>query len=118
MSTTTQEPQQKRKLSPRKRAQRMRWAQYAVLAVVLLAGRVDGAINDNGVVYDFAKDNPSTEVVKEFSTGEQYGMLFKKDDANAKKLADTTNEVIKAAKADGKYNEIYKKWFGVDAPTK
>lgn len=82
----------------------------------LLAGRVDGAINDNGVVFDYAKDNPSTEVVKEFDTGEQYGILFKKDDDNAKKLADLTNEVIKTAKDDGTYNTIYKKWFGVDAP--
>lgn len=82
----------------------------------VLSGRVDGAINDNGVVYDYAKDNPTTEVVTEFDTGEQYGILFKKDDANATKLAETTNEVIKAAKADGTYNTIYKKWFGVDAP--
>lgn len=82
----------------------------------VLAGRVDGAINDNGPLLDYAKDNPTTEVVKEFDTGEQYGLMFKKDDANGTKMAEKANEIIKAAKADGRYNEIYKKWFGVDAP--
>lgn len=82
----------------------------------VLAGRVDGAINDNGPLLDYVKDNPTTEVVTEFQTGEMYGLMFKKDDPNGQKLADLTNEVLKAAKADGTYNTIYKKWFGVDAP--
>jgi polar amino acid transport system substrate-binding protein len=82
----------------------------------VLAGRVDGAINDNGPLLDYAKDNPASEVVTEFETGEQYGLMFKKDDPNGQKLADLTNEVLTAAKADGTYNTIYKKWFGVDAP--
>lgn len=82
----------------------------------VLSGRVDGAINDNGVVFDYAKENPTTEVVKEFNTGEQYGIMFQKDNANGTALAKVTNEVLAAAKSDGTYNEIYKKWFGVDAP--
>jgi polar amino acid transport system substrate-binding protein len=82
----------------------------------VLSGRVDAAINDNGVVFDYAKDNPTTEVTKEFNTGEQYGFMFKKDDANGTALAKVTNEVLTASKADGSYNDIYKKWFGVDAP--
>ncbi len=82
----------------------------------VLSGRVEAAVNDNGPLLDYAKDNPTTEVVKEFDTGEQYGLMFKKDDPNGQKLADTANEVLKAAKADGRFNEIYKKWFGVDAP--
>ena len=82
----------------------------------VLSGRVEGALNDNGPLLVFAKENPSTTVVKEFDTGEQYGLMFKKDDPNGQKLADTANEVLKAAKADGRFNEIYKKWFGVDAP--
>ena len=82
----------------------------------VLSGRVDGAINDNGPLLDYAKDNPTTEVVKEFDTGEQYGLMFKKDDPNGTKMAEKANEIIKAAKADGRYNTIYKKWFGVDAP--
>ena len=71
----------------------------------MLAGRVDGAINDNGPLLDYAKDNPTTEVVKEFDTGEQYGLMFKKDDANGTKMAEKANEILKAAKADGRYND-------------
>ncbi|MBP6996593.1 MAG: transporter substrate-binding domain-containing protein [Phycicoccus sp.] len=82
----------------------------------VLAGRVDGAINDNGVVYDYAKDNPTTEVVTEFHTGEEYGFMFQKDNENATALATLVNQVLTDAKADGSYNDIYKKWFGVDAP--
>ena len=55
-------------------------------------------------------------MTKEFNTGEQYGFMFKKDDANGTALAKVTNEVLTASKADGSYNDIYKKWFGVDAP--
>jgi polar amino acid transport system permease protein len=36
MSTPTTEAPPKKKLSPRKRAQRIRWAQYAVLAIIVL----------------------------------------------------------------------------------
>ena len=82
----------------------------------VLAGRADAAVNDNGVVFDYAKENPTTEVVEEFNTGEQYGFMFQKDNANGTALAKLTNEVLTAAKADGTYNDIYKKWFGVDAP--
>ncbi|KGN33709.1 ABC transporter substrate-binding protein [Knoellia sinensis KCTC 19936] len=82
----------------------------------VLAGRVDGAVNDNGPLLDYVKDNPTTEVVTEFETGEQYGLMVKKDDPNAQKIIDAANEALKEAKADGTYNTIYKKWFGVDAP--
>lgn len=83
----------------------------------LKADRVAGAINDNGVVLDFAKENPDTEVVTEFDTGEEYGFMAQKDNANATALMETINEVLAAAKEDGRYNEIYKKWFGTDAPS-
>ncbi|WP_168581875.1 transporter substrate-binding domain-containing protein [Gephyromycinifex aptenodytis] len=76
------------------------------------AGRVDAAINDNGVLYDFAKDNPDTEVVAEFNTGEEYGIAAKKDDPDAKKIIDLVNSTVEEAKSDGTYDEIYKKWFG------
>ena len=82
-------------------------------ANAVLAGGADANINDNGVLYDFAKDNPTTKVVKEFATGEQYGFNVSKDNPA---LLTAINEALAAAKADGTYNSIYKKWFGVDAP--
>lgn len=82
-------------------------------ANAVLAGNAAANINDNGVVYVFAKDNPSTTVVKEFATGEKYGFNVSKD--NPALLA-AINESLDKARADGTFNEIYKKWFGVDAP--
>jgi polar amino acid transport system substrate-binding protein len=78
------------------------------------SGRVDGAINDNGVLYDFVKDNPDTAVTAEFNTGEQYGFSAKKNDPNGKKLIALFNKLLAKAKQDGTYNKIYKKWFGVE----
>ena len=77
------------------------------------SGRVDAAINDNGVLYDFVKDNSDMAVVAEFNTGEQYGFAALKD-GSGPKLVEKFNGLLTAAKSDGKYNEIYKKWFGVE----
>ncbi|WP_371404201.1 ABC transporter substrate-binding protein [Kribbella sp. NBC_00662] len=77
------------------------------------SGRVAAAINDNGVLYDFVKDNPDMAVVAEFNTGEQYGFGALKD-GSGPKLVSKFNELLTKAKSDGKYNEIYKKWFGVE----
>ncbi|GAA1586319.1 basic amino acid ABC transporter substrate-binding protein [Kribbella hippodromi] len=77
------------------------------------SGRVDAAINDNGVLYDFVKANPDMAVVDEFDTGEQYGFGALKDGSGPKLVA-KFNELLTKAKSDGKYNEIYKKWFGVE----
>jgi polar amino acid transport system substrate-binding protein len=76
------------------------------------AGTIDGAINDNGVLYDFAKGNPETEVTAEFDTNEQYGFAGLRDDPNATKLMDKLNAAIAEAKDNGEYDKIYKKWFG------
>ncbi len=78
------------------------------------SGRVDGAINDNGPLLDFTKTNPDFAVVKEFDTGEQYGFLFQKDDANAAKIKDAFNAALKKSIQDGSYKDSYKKWFGSD----
>lgn len=86
--------------------------QFEDLALLLTAvktGQVDAGINDNGVLYDYAKDNPDTDVTAEFDTGEQYGIGVRTgNDALRKKI----NSVLKKAKSDGSYDKIYKKWFG------
>lgn len=80
----------------------------------LQAGRVDAVINDNGVLYDFVKENPDFAVATEFNTGEQYGFAAGKDD-NGEKMIDKVNEVLKKAQDDGDYDKIYAKYFG-DTP--
>ena len=78
------------------------------------SGRVDAAINDNGALYNFVTSNPDTEVTAEFNTGEQYGFAAKKDDPSGTKLLTKFNELLAKAKSDGTYNQIFKKWFGVE----
>jgi ABC-type amino acid transport substrate-binding protein len=80
----------------------------------VLAGTADATINDNGVLYDFAKQNPTTKVVKEFDTGENYGFNVAKSNTG---LLDAINAALTEAKADGTYKAIYQKWFGTDGPT-
>ncbi|MGA8209885.1 MAG: basic amino acid ABC transporter substrate-binding protein [Nocardioidaceae bacterium] len=78
-------------------------------------GQVDAIVQDNGPLLDYAKANPDTKVTTEFDTGEQYGFGLKKGDSA--ELMKTTNETIKKLKDSGKYDTIYKKWFGA-APEK
>jgi ABC-type amino acid transport substrate-binding protein len=80
----------------------------------VLAGTADAAINDNGVLYDFAKQNPTTKVVKEFNTGEEYGFNVAKSNPG---LLDAINAALIEAKGDGTYKAIYQKWFGTDGPS-
>ncbi|MHC0429058.1 basic amino acid ABC transporter substrate-binding protein [Streptomyces sp. O3] len=80
-----------------------------LLLTAVKSGKVDAGINDNGVLFEYVKQNPDTEVTAEFDTGEQYGIGFRTgNDA----LREKVNEVLKAARADGRYDTIYKKWFG------
>ncbi len=78
----------------------------------VLAGNVQAGVNDNGVVFDYAKENPTTTVVKEFDTGEVYGIATPKGGP----MTAVVNDALKAAKADGSYAAIYKKWFNAEPP--
>jgi polar amino acid transport system substrate-binding protein len=78
------------------------------------SGRVDAAINDNGALYNFVTANPDTEVTAEFNTGEQYGFAAKKGDPSGTKLLTRFNELLAKAKSDGTYNQLFKKWFGIE----
>ncbi len=81
-----------------------------LLTTAVKTGQVDAAIQDNGPLLDFVKNNPDTEVTAEFQTGEEYGFAVKKD-GNDKLLA-SVNDVIAKAKSDGTYDKTYKQWFG------
>nr|WP_246625068.1 basic amino acid ABC transporter substrate-binding protein [Fictibacillus nanhaiensis] len=78
----------------------------------LLNGEVEAVVADNAVVQEYAKNNPDKKLVaisdKENFESEFYGIAFPKG-------ADHQEEINKALKKvidDGKYAEIYKKWFG------
>jgi len=80
-----------------------------LLLTSVKSGEVAAAINDNGVLYDYVKQNPDTEVTAEFDTGEQYGIGVRTGNDALRKKVDA---VIKEARKDGRYDAIYKKWFG------
>ena len=87
----------------------------ALLTAAVKAGKIDAAINDNTVLYDYVADNPELEVATEFDTGEQYGFAVAKDGND--ELLSTTNDVLAQAREDGTYDALYKKYFG-DIPQK
>ncbi len=79
----------------------------------LKAGQIAAAINDNVPILSFVEENPDTEMVTQFDTGEQYGFPARKNDPNAERLIERLNELLAQAFDDGTYDEIYEKWFGV-----
>ncbi|WP_028663201.1 transporter substrate-binding domain-containing protein [Saccharomonospora halophila] len=81
----------------------------ALLQTAVQTGQVAAAINDNSVLLDFANKNDDVQVTTEFETGEEYGIAVREGDAA---MLSKVNEVLKAAKADGRYDAIYEKWFG------
>ncbi|MEU5690691.1 ABC transporter substrate-binding protein [Actinosynnema sp. NPDC020468] len=80
-----------------------------LMETAVRTGAVDAAVNDNGVLLDYAKDYPDTAVPKEFDTGDKYGIGMKKGSTT---LLTKVNEVLKKAKDSGDYDKIYEKWFG------
>ena len=87
----------------------------ALLTAAVKSGQLDAGVNDNGVLFDYVKSNPDTQVATEFDTGEQYGFAVAKDQNDA--LLKTIDDIIATSKKDGTYDAIYKKYFG-EAPSK
>ena len=79
------------------------------VANAVLSGAVDAGLNDNAVMLYFAKNNPTTQVVKEIPTGEQYGLAVAKDNPGLLKVV---NEALRTARSDGTYDAAYEKYFG------
>jgi polar amino acid transport system substrate-binding protein len=85
----------------------------ALLTTAVKTGQIDAGVNDNGVLLDYAKTNPDTEVATEFDTGEQYGFAVAKGKND--ELLKTVDDIIASSKKNGEYDKIYKKYFG-EAP--
>ena len=92
-----------------KGAETVQFEDLALLLTAVKTGQVDAGINDNGVLYDYVRKNPETEVTAEFDTGETYGIGVRTGNDALRKQIDKS---VKKAKADGRYDKIYKKWFG------
>ena len=73
-------------------------------------GRIDGYISDIPALQYYVKDKPEFAVVERIPTGEQYSMMFAKDDP----LAGQVSEILTALKNEGFVAATHKKWFGAD----
>jgi polar amino acid transport system substrate-binding protein len=75
------------------------------------SGGAAAVVADNMVVEEYAKNNPDknlTVIEDSAFESEFYGVLFPK----GSELAGEFNEAINAVLENGKYAEIYEKWFG------
>jgi polar amino acid transport system substrate-binding protein len=72
-------------------------------------GQIDGAINDNSVLYDYIKNHNDVEITAEFETGDNYGFGMRKGN---KALVDKVNATLGRIRKDGEYDKIYEKWIG------
>lgn len=82
----------------------------------LANGGVDAMIGDVGVLQYYAKQNPEKAFnqCRDPNFEEQYfGIGIAKGN---KTVLDAVNKGLDAVIANGTYNEVYKKWFGTDAP--
>jgi len=78
----------------------------------LRAGQVDAVIIDEPVAQDAVEKQGGIEI-SQIPTGELYGIAFAEDNDA---LREAVNEQLKAIKDDGTLNDLYQKYFGVDAP--
>lgn len=80
----------------------------------LMTGGVDAVMFDKPVVESFVskRGKGKVKVVGELYAGQPYGIGFPKGSG----MMDKVNAALKTLKANGTYNALYKKWFGVDAP--
>ena len=80
----------------------------------LQAGKVDAIVNDLPVSAAIVKDPAlGMKLIQEIPTGEQYGIAVSKSNPE---LLSAINDALAKLKDNGKYAEIYKKWFGQAPP--
>jgi len=82
----------------------------SLMAGAIESGSVEAAVYDNTVVGDVVAAHPGLVAAADFDTGEQYGMLVKKN-GNVDLLR-TINDVIATLKVNGGYDKIYARYFG------
>lgn len=81
----------------------------------LVNGGVDVVINDKPVTQDFInkKGQGKVKMVGDLLEGEYYGIAVAKENTE---LLESINEGLKKLKENGKYEELYKKWFDITPP--
>lgn len=77
-------------------------------------GQVEATIIDQPVAQDaLDKGQTGFELATTIPTGELYGLAFSQD---TPALLEAVNESLANMKEDGRLNDLYQKWFKIDAP--
>ena len=89
-------------------------ADYNTAFMNLESGAVDAVVLDIGVAkYQMSSRGDAFRMLDEQVSSEQYAIGFKKGNTE---LLGKINDGLAKIKANGKYAEIYKKWFGKEPP--
>lgn len=82
----------------------------------LVSGQVDIVVQEPATIARVAEQNPGRQIEQKFTIAEfDVGVGMRKGD---KALEDAVNSWVETNMANGKLNEIYKKFHGVDLPVK
>lgn len=81
---------------------------YAETFTALQSGQGDAMTTDNSILLGMASENDNYELAGDKFTDEPYGIALNK---NQEPFRLALNQALKNIKANGTYNEIYKKWF-------
>ncbi|MFZ5979872.1 MAG: basic amino acid ABC transporter substrate-binding protein [Candidatus Zixiibacteriota bacterium] len=76
-------------------------------------GNLDAVLNDLPTTTEYIRQNPTAKTVGELLSTEHYGIAVRKRD---EELLRKINEALMTMKADGSYEALYQKWFGVQPP--
>lgn len=77
-------------------------------------GAIEAVVCDYPVVaYYINQGNKGVKIVGDMTTSEHYGIAVPKQKPEVLKMI---NDALATLKENGKYAEIYKKWFGVEPP--
>ena len=79
----------------------------------LKSGQVEAVLNDLPSVNSAAEDLGGLEVVQDFPTDEQYGILVPLTNPE---LLDAINSALQEVKDDGTLTDLYQEWFQTDPP--
>ena len=91
-----------------------RFESTPVVLAELANGGLDAAIGDNGVIAFRTQEHKHLKTVADPSFPKEYfGIVVKQGN---KAVLDKLNAGLAAAKADGSYAQIYRKWFQAEAP--
>ncbi|MBL5772137.1 amino acid ABC transporter substrate-binding protein [Heyndrickxia sporothermodurans] len=78
----------------------------------LINKRLDVIINDQLLMsYNIKEKNLPIQITSDILNKDEIGMAVKKGNEDFVKKV---NQILQEMKEDGKYNEIYKKWFGTE----